>query len=394
MQYAKLTFLDKGTELCYRMVMVKIFIITGEASGDLHASFLIRELRKGLPGSMFYGVGGMKMQEEGVHLFFGIEHLSVIGFWEVVKKLNTIKRILRSLVAKMREMKPDALILIDSPGFNLRLAPFARMLGIKVFYYITPQVWAWGGWRLRSMYKNVDYALVIFPFEKQIFKSYGINTFYVGHPIIDEMALRKNREDFCKEHALNPEKPIVALLPGSREGEIRRILPVMLSISDEIKKRKPEIQFILPTIYKEMKALLHDRATVKMIYGETSDGINAADAAVAASGTVTLETAFLRTPCVIIYKVSILSYLIAKWLIKVPYIGLVNIVRGKKIVPEYTQFSIKVHHIATEILRMLDDKEYAMRIKSELDKVITSVGKKGASENAAQIIVAKLDEEK
>ncbi|MBA7596655.1 Lipid-A-disaccharide synthase [subsurface metagenome] len=370
--------------------MVKFFVITGEASGDLHASFLIKEIKKRLPESRFFGIGGKKMEDEGVKLFFHIEKISVVGFWEAFMKVGNIRKILRSLVEKMRNMKPDALILVDFPGFNLRLAPFAKNLGIKVIYYITPQVWAWGGWRLRSMYKNIDLALVIFPFEERIFSSYGIKTSFVGHPILDEMSLKKSKELFCKEHALSPEKPIVALLPGSREGEIKRILPIMLLISKEIKKRRSDVQFILPTISEVMEGFLPDKRDIRIIYDETSDGIHVADTALAASGTVTLETAFLGTPSVIIYKISILTYLIIKWLIKLPYIGLVNIVRGKKIIPEYIQFSIRINQISDEILRMLEDTRYVATIKEELKEVKKILGKKGASKNAAEIIVKEI----
>ena len=386
------THLDKSNEIWYKSVMTKIFVITGEASGDLHGSFLVKEIKKRIPDTKFFGIGGKRMEDEGVKLFFRIEHLSVIGFWEVLRKIKKIKNILRSLVEKMRNLKPDALILIDSPGFNLLLAPFARNLGIKVIYYITPQVWAWGEWRLRSMYKNLDHALVIFPFEERIFTSYGIKTSFVGHPILDEMRLKKSKKDFCLEHRLNPEKPIIALLPGSREGEIRRILPVMLAISNEINKRRNDVQFILPTISHEIERLLPEQRNIAIVYDETSDGINVADAAIAASGTVTLETALLGTPSVIIYKVSILTYLIVKWLIKLPYIGLVNIVSGKKVVPEYIQFSIRINQISDEILRMLEDGRYAAKIKTELDEVKKILNKKGASKNASEIIVKEIIE--
>lgn len=377
--------------------MVKFFVITGEASGDLHASFLIKEIKKILPDSKFFGIGGKWMEDEGVQLFFPIENLSVIGFWEVLKKVKSIKRILRTLIKKMKSEKPDALILIDSPGFNLRLAEFAKDLGIKVIYYITPQVWAWGGWRLRSLYKNVDHALVIFPFEKKILSSYGIRTDFVGHPILDEMRLKRSKVEFCLEHKLDSKKPIIALLPGSREGEIKRLLPVMFDISKEIKKRRGDVQFILPTISDEIEGLLPEEQDVEVIHDETSDGINVADAVIAASGTVTLETALLGTPGVIVYKVSIVTYLIVKQLIKLPYISLVNIVRGKRIIREYIQYAIKINQISEEILKILDDEGYADKIKVELNEVKKMLGQKGAAPNAAEIIVRECrvkDEEK
>jgi len=382
--------LDKGREIWYKLPMVKFFVITGEASGDLHASFLIKEIKKRFPKSRFFGIGGRKMEDEGVELLFSIENLAIIGFWEVFMKMRNIRRILYSIVRKMRNLKPDVLILVDSPGFNLRLAPFAKTLGIKVIYYITPQVWAWGEWRLRSMYKYIDHALVIFPFEESIFSSYGIKTSFVGHPIIDEMRLKKSKQDFCTEHKLNPGKPIIALLPGSREGEIKRILPVMLSILKEIKKRRRDVQFILPTISEEIVEVLPAERDIEIIYDETSDGINAADVAIAASGTVTLETAVLGTPSIIIYKTSMLTYLISKGLIKLPYIGLVNIVRGKRIISEYIQFSIRINQISDEIIRILEDNRFREKIKKELEEVKRMLGKKGAAKNAAEIIVKEI----
>jgi lipid-A-disaccharide synthase len=366
--------------------MTKFFVITGEASGDLHASFLIKAIQKRIPESRFFGIGGERMKSEGVELFFSIENLSVIGFWEVVTKINKIRRILRYVVKKMKELKPDAIILVDSPGFNLRLAHFAKILGIKVYYYITPQLWAWGGWRLRSMYKYVDHALVIFHFEERIFSSYGIRTSFVGHPLIDEMKQTKSKEEFCLEHNLDMNKPIVALLPGSREGEIKRILPIMLKVSKSLEKKRNDIQFVLPTISEKINSKVPSESSVEIIYGETSDGINVADAAIAASGTVTLETAFLGTPSVIVYKLSILSYLIVKSLIKLPYIGLVNIVREKKIISEYVQFGINIEKISNEILRIIEDREYRSEIESELRVVKEILGSGGASENASRII--------
>jgi len=267
-------------------------------------------------------------------------------------------------------------------------------LGTKVFYYIIPQVWAWGKWRLRNLYKNVDHALVIFPFEEKLLSSFGIRASFVGHPVLDEMKVTKNKRDFCKEHNLNPDKPIIALLPGSRKGEIRRLLPLMLSIAERIKQKKQDVQFILPTISKTVDTMLLESKDVKVIYQQTSDGINIADFAIAASGTVTLETAILGTPFVILYKIALLSYLIIKRLVKLPYIGLVNIVRGKKVIPEYIQFSIKPERIAQEIVKILGNKKYAEIIKEELKKTREMLGEKGASKNAAAIIAEEIGEAK
>lgn len=371
--------------------MVKFFVITGEASGDMHASFVIREIKKRIPESTFYGVGGRNMRKEGVRILFPLEHLAIIGFWEVVRKIGSAKRILRSLVKQMRSIKPDAVLLIDSPGFNLRLAPFAKDLGIRVFYYITPQVWAWGGWRLRGMYKYVDHALVIFPFEEKLLSSYGIDTTFVGHPLVDEMSPLVAKGEFCERHGLDPARPIVALLPGSREGEIKRILPIMLDVAGEIERIAPGVQFMLPTISRIVEALLPSGMGIRVVYDETSSGINAADAAIAASGTVTLETALLGTPSVVVYRVSVLTYLIVKLLIKLPYIGLINIVGRKRIVPEYIQFSIHVPHIAREVLRFIQEPGHAERMRDELLHVRTMLGERGASARAADIIVQAID---
>jgi lipid-A-disaccharide synthase len=370
--------------------MGKFFVITGEASGDMHASFIIREIKKRIPASVFYGIGGRNMKKEGVHILFPLEHFAIIGFWEVVRKIGSAKRILRSLIKHMRSLRPDVLLLIDSPGFNLRLAPFAKALGIKVFYYITPQVWAWGGWRLRAMYKHIDHALVIFPFEQKLLSSFGIKTTFVGHPLVDEMGPVMEKGDFCVLHHLDPARPIVALLPGSREGEIKRILPLMLNIAREIRSAKPDVQFLLPTISRVIEKLLPQDIDIGVAYDETASGINAADAAIAASGTVTLETALLGTPSVVVYRVSVLTYLIVKMLIKVPYIGLINIVGRKRIVPEYIQFSIRVPHIAREVLRLIKEPDYAVKIIDELHRVRDMLGGRGASSRAADVIVRSL----
>jgi lipid-A-disaccharide synthase len=383
-------WLDKASELCYKGTMVKFFVITGEASGDMHASFVIREIKKQVPESVFYGIGGRNMRKEGVRILFPMEHLSIIGFWEVVRKIKSVKRILRSLVKHMKSINPDAILLIDSPGFNLRLAPFAKDLGIRVFYYITPQVWAWGRWRLRALYKHVDHALVIFPFEEKLFSAYGMRTSFVGHPLIDEMAPVLAKEEFCRLHRLDPAKPIVALLPGSREGEIRRLLPVMRDVASEIRRLRVDVQFILPTISRFIGKLLPAGSGIEVVYDETSSGINAADAAIAASGTVTLETALLGTPSVVVYKVSLLTYLIVKQLIKLPYISLVNIVGRKGVLHEYIQFSIRVPQIAREIVKIIDEPRYAAGISDELRIVREMLGGKGASRRAAGIIVKEV----
>lgn len=373
-----------------KLAMVKFFVIAGEASGDLHASFLIRQLKKKLPESKFYGIGGDKMRALGVELVCDIKKISVVGFLEAFMKINEIRRVFRRVIVRMREVKPDALILVDFPGFNLRLAPVAKLHGIKVFYYITPQVWAWGHWRLRSLFKNIDHALVIFPFEERMFSAYGIKATFVGHPVLDEMTHIRGKEKFCTAHNLNSKKPIVALLPGSRRGEIKRLLPIMLKIVEKIRERRTDVQFILPTISDVAKHFILKDGNIKIIFGETSSGINTANAAIAASGSVTLETALLGIPTVIIYKLSLLSYLIVRVLIKLPYIGLVNIVRGRKIVPEFIQFSINVNEISKRILKILEGGHYANQMKEELLKVKGMLGKRGASQNAAEIILAEV----
>ncbi len=371
--------------------MVKFFVITGEASGDMHASFVIREIKKLVPESVFYGIGGSNMEREGVHILFPLDYLAIIGFWEVVQKLGSAKRILKALVQRMKRLKPDVLLLVDSPGFNLRLAPFAKELGIKVFYYITPQVWAWGRWRLRGMYKHIDQALVIFPFEEKLLSSYGIETTFVGHPLVDEMKPVVGKEAFCTKHGLDPQQPIIALLPGSRKGEIKRILPIMLDVADEIRRREPRIQFILPTIASLIEHVTRGRGNIKVVCDETASGINAADAAIAASGTVTLETALLGTPSVVVYRVSMLTYLIIKLLIKLPYIGLVNIVRRKRIIPEYIQFSIHIPQIAQQVLRFVREPAYADEIRRELRYVKKMLGGEGAAARAARILIRSLE---
>ena len=318
-------------------------IVAGEASGDMRAAGLARALKELDPSLQLSGIGGEHMRLAGVECFTDITELAVIGIAEVVKNLSRIKKVFDQTLKQIDKDPPDGVILVDYPGFNLRLAREIKKRGIKIIYYISPQVWAWREKRVLKIKKLVDCMIVLFPFEQNIYSKYGMKVDYVGHPLVDEIVVEKNQTEVLKSIGLSASKTTIGLMPGSRAKEIERHLPCMLEAAQILFKHNKERQFILlkaPTIPLKLiqDQLFSYKHLPLKIYGSSIyDGINAMDAVMVASGTATLETALLKKPMVIIYKTSWLTYAIAKSVIKIPYIGLVNIVAGKKIAEELIQ---------------------------------------------------------
>lgn len=372
----------------------KIVIVAGEASGDLHAASLVSALKALRPQVEFYGLGGRRMREAGVELFCDLTRLSVVGFFEVIKHLKEIRGIFNSLVVKVEELQPDAVILVDYPGFNLRLAKELKRRGFKVIYYISPQIWAWGLKRMDLIRAVVDKMIVAFKFEEELYKSYGVDVEFVGHPLLD---LAKPRPSSLRldEAGLAPNKTTIALLPGSRNKEVARLLPIMLRACAIFCQKNPGAQFLLlkaETVDEEIfqAALVNLKLPLASISNRTYDGLNASDAAIVASGTATLQTAIMEVPMVITYKVSFLTWAFARWLIKIPYIGLANVVAGKKIVPECVQFQARPEIIAGNLQQILAPDKYPA-IKRELVRVKKILGEPGASRRAAAIVARMLD---
>jgi len=367
--------------------------VAGEASGDSHGAHLISALRALDPKINFTGLGGPQMQSAGLVLYEDLTKFAVVGFSEVLKHYSEFKRIFDQFVTRVEQLKPDAVVLIDYPGFNLRLAKVLKEKGFKVIYYISPQVWAWKENRVKLIQKYVDKMLVLFPFEKKFYTKHGLDVELVGHPLVDTVKATITKDDLLPSLGLDPNKLTIGLLPGSREKEVEKLLPVMAETAKQLYKEYPNMQFLVmkaPTIsFHFLKSHLEGtkELPLRIVPDRAYDGINACDVCIVASGTATLETAILKKPMVVVYKTSLITYFLAKSFIKIPYIGLVNVVAGKKIVPECIQNEATPENIAREIKNIFTDEVKIADIKAELGKVKESLGQPGASERAARKIL-------
>ena len=370
-------------------------IVAGEASGDQHAAHLVDELKKIDPALTFSGLGGARMRASGVEIYRDMSSLAVVGFFEVLKHYGEIREVFDLVLKKIDAVKPWAVILVDYPGFNLRLAREIKKRDIPVIYYISPQVWAWKENRVRQVARYVDKMLVLFAFEKDFYARYDMQVDFIGHPLVDVVYPVIPKTEFLKTHGLSTDKLTVALLPGSRQNEVWSLLPVMLEAADILHREFAQIQFIV------LKAHTIDRSSLErlcahavcrpvIIEEKTCDGINASDLCLVASGTATLETAILEKPMVIIYKTSLLTWLLARFLVKIPYIGLVNVVAGKKVVPECIQFQANGKKIAVELKKIFTDETRISNIKADLRKVREALGPGGSTQRSAKIIYAAI----
>jgi lipid-A-disaccharide synthase len=375
--------------------MKKILIIAGEASGDLHGSNLVREVRKLDPSVRFYGVGSRRMREAGVEILADASQISVVGLTEVLLHLRTILNVMKRLKRFVREERPDLLILIDFPDFNIMLGRFARKRGVPVLYYISPQVWAWRKGRIKQIAALVNTMIVVFPFEVELYRKAGVDVRYAGHPLTDVVHSGYSQSEARRELGLDVHARTVALLPGSRTREITSLLPEMLTAGRVLKEQFPDLQFVLPLAPTLDQALINslvDRAglPVRIVDGRVYDVLRAADSAVVASGTATLETGLMAVPMVIVYRVSRLSYLIGRMIIDAENVGLVNIIAGRRIVPEFIQNEANAHNIAAAVSRMLSDTAYSDGIRGELASLRNRLGEAGASARAAAVVIETL----
>jgi len=368
----------------------RIMIVAGEASGDLHGGNLVRALHRIDPAICFYGVGGRNLKDAGVDLAADSANMAVVGLTEVVSKLGMIWKVMSTLKASLRKDRPDLLILIDYPDFNLPLAKAAKKYGVKVFYYISPQVWAWRKGRIGKIKKIVDKMAVILPFEARIYNEAGVDATFVGHPLLDVVKTKYSRKEALARFGLSEGVITVGILPGSRQSEVQRLLPEMLMAAKIIEEKLKPIQYVLPladtldSAYVSNIIAQHP-VKVRIIRGDTYDVIGCADIAIVASGTATLETALMETPMIIIYKVSKTSYSVGKMIINVNNIGLVNIIAGKTIVPELIQDEASPERIASEVINILANRERLEGIKAELSKIRGMLGSPGAAERAARL---------
>ena len=369
-----------------------VMIIAGEASGDIHGSRLVMAMHKRNSGLFFYGIGGRALRDAGVKILVNAEELSVVGITEVFSKLTGILKGIRAVKRSLKEMRPDLLILIDFPDFNLHVAATAKKLKIPVLYYISPQVWAWRPGRVNKIGKLVDHMAVILPFEQQFYRKHNIPVTFVGHPLLDN---KHATDNICNK--ITTGVSVIGLLPGSRDREIARHLPVMLEAAGLISKRAGKVKFIISlasSVEREHVEDIMKNYKVTIDFDIVADGVDKVfrqcKLVIAASGTVTLEAAISGTPMLIIYKVSPISYWLGKIMIKVNNIGLVNLIAGKEIVPELVQSKASPENIADTALNMLNDASGLERLRNELSGIRKSLGGPGASERVAEIALGML----
>ena len=376
-----------------------VFIVAGEASGDLHAANLSKELLKLDTTIKLEGMGGKNMREAGVDILFDASELAVMGIVEVLAKYREIKAVLNRIKKHITNTKPDLLILVDYQEFNQRLAAYAKKNGIKVLFYIGPQVWAWRPKRVYKMARIVDQMAVIFPFEVELYKKAGVSVEFTGHPLVDEVIPNKSTLQARGTLGLQ-DQTTIGLFPGSRANEIERLLPVLIDTAQLLKREKPEAQFVLPlasTIQRDDLIKFETALSaldVHIVEDKTYDVMQACDVIVVASGTATLEIGLMGTPMVIIYKLSPLSYFILRHLVKLTHVGLVNIVPGKEIIKEFIQNDAQPEKLSTEVLRILDDKIYNKNMRDELAKLRELLGNADGSKNVASLAFSMLQHNK
>ncbi len=366
---------------------MKYYVIAGEASGDLHASNLIKHLKNKDAGFTCRAWGGDLVQAQGVDLVKHYRDLAFMGFIEVVANLRTILRNIDFCKKDILAYKPDVLILVDYPGFNLRIADFAAKNGIHVIYYISPQIWAWKQSRIHQIKRNVNRMIVILPFEKDFYRKHDFNVDFVGHPLLDAISNRARNENANSFKSLNKlsDKPIIALLPGSRKQEIKTMLPLMLSVRNQF----PDYQFVIgaaPSLEESFYKDITGNSDISIVFGQTYPLLENAFAALVTSGTATLETALFGVPEVVCYKGSLISYHIARQLIKIKYISLVNLIMDREVVTELIQDDLNPARIKEELTRITLDETGRNRMLQDYESLKQKLGGTGASERAANLI--------
>ena len=367
----------------------QVLIVAGEASADLHAARALEELRRIRPGVRAFGVGGQRLRGAGLEAIAPAEEISVMGIAEVLPRLPRILSILRQLATAAAERRPKAALLVDLPDFNLRLAAKLKKLGIPVVYYVSPTIWAWRRGRAKKIARVVDRMLCILPFEPRFYEGTGVQARFVGHPFA-ERPMPEPKERYRRALGLADGRTTVALVPGSRPSELRRILPPMLEAAERIRAVHPDVQFVVPVAPTLPKGAVepylagHRTVEVRLVDGRTEEVVGASDAALVKSGTSTLETALMLRPMVVVYRLSWLSYLVGRLLVRIAHFALVNILAGRGIVPELLQREASPERMAAEIERLLGDREARDEQLAALRELRASLGEPGAPERVAQ----------
>ena len=366
-------------------------IVAGEASGDAHAAALAARVRQLTPVEWF-GVGGDHMAAAGVEVVIHARELSLLGIFELIRHLPRLYGIERRLRAEIKRRRPRFAVLVDMPGINLRLSNFLRRRGIPVLYFIAPQLWAWRPWRVRFLQRNVRKLLCLFPFEEEWFRSRGVEVEVVGHPLVDSARPSLTREAFLLRHGLNPETPTVCLMPGSRNQEITRHLPVLLAAALELARKRP-LQFVLVQAATVDPALVREhlrrtpQLSLTVVANDPYNALAAADLAVISSGTATVEALLLGTPMVVVYRVAAASWWAGKLLVNAPHYSMVNWIAEKRLVPELIQNDCTPERVAAEVERLLSDADGRRRIQEGLRALRARLGPPGAIERAARAVL-------
>jgi lipid-A-disaccharide synthase len=377
------------------MSALELFISAGEISGDFHGGRLLAALRLRHPGLSAFGIGGRQLERAGMEKIADISRLSLVGITEVAPRLISLYRLFSRTKKAIRDRRPVAVLLVDSPDFNLPLARHAQSLGIKVIYYISPTVWAWRSGRIRSIRRYVDLMLTILPFEDEIYRRNGIRSEYVGNPLVDRADSAVDRGTFFEGLGLEEDRDLIALLPGSRLKEVQRLLPLLLDAGQILAHRSPPPCFVFPAASREIAdhiRLLTEKALPGsfVVTGRAVDSLGAATAAVVTSGTATLETALQGTPFVTVYRLSTLSYIVGRLLVRTPWISLPNILLQQGVVEELIQQDCRPERIASATARFLDDSDAVFHMKEQFAIMREKLGPGGAAERAAAAVAAEI----
>lgn len=371
-----------------------VLVVAGEASGDQHAADVVAALRRKRSDLHFFGMGGPKLAAQGIELVHGAHEISVMGLVEVLPKVPRIWRVLGDLERAAAARKPACALLVDVPDFNLRLAKRLKKLGIPVVAYVSPTVWAWREGRTKTIAQRYDHLLCILPFEEPFLRDRGVNATYVGNPVLDQVPAVAEPATFRRALGLDVNAPVLAVLPGSRRGEISRILPTLVDVCRRVHVQRPNVQLVIPVAPGLPRELLAARfegtgLTPVFIDGRAPEVVGACDVAVVASGTATLEAGLMRRPMVVVYRVNPLSYAVGKVLVKIPFFSLVNLLAGKRVVPELLQADFTADRVVQE-LEPLWDGPARESCLAGLDEVRAVLGPTGASERAADAVLASL----
>lgn len=373
----------------------KILIVSGEPSGDLHASNLVKNLKSLKPDIEFFGLGGALSKEAGVNTSFDISKLAVVALVDVLKNISVIGKVFTGLLSEVDSKKPDLAILVDYPGFNLRLAKELKKRGVPAIYYVSPQVWAWGENRIDIIKGCVEKIIVFFKFEEELYKGRGVNAEFVGHPLVDSVKASLSRDEVLKRYGLSGGKPVIALLPGSRMMEVKSLLKIMTGAAGIIDKKLGGAQFIIAK-YKNLPIGLYADAVkdsgldIRIAENDTHNVIGAADFAIVASGTATLETAMIGTPFIITYKAGLVNFLAYKIVARTKVLGLVNVLAKKVVVPELLQYNATPKKLAKAAIDIMRDASKRAAMLSEFSRIKSSLGAPGASMRAARAILSYL----